>query len=87
VAAISTGHPLRALSLVWSSMGHPSRAVLGTMRNHTRPQGRRRACAVAGPSSLHAKMKPTRRAFTTVLETGLVGCSLDLIGSWGPNLV
>jgi hypothetical protein len=32
-------------------------------------------------------MKPTRRAFTTVLETGLVGCSLDLIGSWGPNLV
>jgi hypothetical protein len=25
--------------------------------------------------------------FTTVLETGLAGCSLDLIGSWGPNLV
>jgi hypothetical protein len=60
VAAISTGHPLCALSLVWSSMGHPS--VLGTMRNHTRPQGRRGACAVAGPSSPHAKMKPIRRA-------------------------
>src|SRR5262245_28488429 len=51
---------------VIGGLNQPSRAVRGTMQTHTRPQGRR---SVARPSSLHAKMKPTRRAFTTVFES------------------
>jgi len=72
VAAISTGHPLRTLSLVWSSMGHSSRVVLGTTRDL---KAGAEPAPVAGPSSLHAKMKPTRRALPRFWKSGRRGSS------------
>jgi hypothetical protein len=52
VAAISTGHPLRALSLVWPHHGQPVTSRLGSMGPPGGPQGPREVCALWRGSAL-----------------------------------